>query len=544
MQSLSRTIHRPKLSSAAKIFGLLFVILSIIASALSFSLPRGSKAAGEELTVKPAADTFVASRWPDRNYGAFSHIDVRGTPAVSSYLRFEVRGLGQGSVAQAHLRLFALQGSGGKPASLQVFATAADWNEKTISWGKRPAPGQPIATSAPAPIEPNQWIDLDLGAAVTGDGTYSFALTTDSASRLAFRSRSRAEAPQLVLTLQPTAAPQPTAAGDAAAPEQEVADDPTLDDSVPADTQALAVAAAADTQAAGTNAALATAVDPANQWHPATDHEHGDNCAQPLPNNPFVALGNPPLDMLGLGEPHNGFKQFLLYKKDGSGNPVAGTFACVVFHIGPLTSKARTTDRHQVHIMMQDGKGHMTNAVWQFQNHGAGPTECDTVSCGGRWRDGSHNKDLAMETEVKSSGVAERWWIDTQDDAGVDENGLIDLYTSVRIEDAATYVQRNELPSDLSQMANTLFDPNAPLHFTCAKLNVTGFCPHNDSTRSTGTWHISIKKTGVFWTDAQGHPVAQGTPGAVRQELYTTSRDYSGLPKVEYDTKRTVVWPN
>jgi hypothetical protein len=293
-----------------------------------------------------------------------------------------------------------------------------------------------------------------------------------------------------------------------------------------------------------TRAAPRAAVDPANQWHPATDHEHGDNCAQPLPNNPFVALGNPPLDMLNVGEAHNGFKQFLLFQKDASGSPVAGTFACVVFHIGPLTSKARSNDRHQVHILIQDGKGHMTDAVWQFQNHGAGPAECDTIDCGGRWRDGSHNKDLAMEADIKSTGVAERWWIDTQDDAGIDENGLIDLYTSVRIEDAATYVLRSELPADLSQLASTLFNADAPLHFTCAKQNITGFCPHNDSTRSTGDWHFIIKKTGVFWTDAQGHPVAQGTPGAVRQELYATTRDYTGLPKVEYDTKRTVVWPD
>jgi len=186
----------------------------------------------------------------------------------------------------------------------------------------------------------------------------------------------------------------------------------------------------------------------------------------------------------------------------------------------------------------------MTDLAWQFQNHGGGPTECDTIDCGGRWRDGSHNKDLAMESEVSSSRLYERWWIDTQDDAGVDENGLVDLYTSVRIEDAATYVQKNELPSPLSMLSATLFNGDAPLHFTCAKLNISGFCPFNDSVRSTGTWHISIKKTGVFWTDAQGHPVAQGTPGAFRQVLFATSRDYSGLPKAEYDTNRTVIWPN
>ncbi len=286
------------------------------------------------------------------------------------------------------------------------------------------------------------------------------------------------------------------------------------------------------------------AADPANTWHQPADHEHGDNCAISLPGNPFSVMGNPELDKLHMGEPHNGFKQFLVYSKDSAGSPISGTYGCITFHIGPLTSGARHTDRHQVHIMLQDGNGHLTDAAWMFQVHGAGPTECDTVACGGRWRDGSHNKDLAMESEVANKKAYERWWMDTQDDAGVDEDALIDLYESVQIQDAATYVQTSELPSDLSTLANTLFDASKPLHFTCAKLGVSGFCSYNDSKRATGTWHIKIKKTGTFWTDMNGKLVPAGTEGAFKQVLYTTSRDYSGMSAKEYDTGSTVMWPN
>jgi hypothetical protein len=202
------TTHRESgKKSIAKIFGVLFIGICLIASALSIGLPRGSRAAGEEVILKPAADTFTFSRQPDHSYSRSAHLDVRGEPAMASFLRFEIKGLGQGSVEQAHLRLFAIRDSGGKPASLKLFATAPDWNEQAVSWNQQPALGQPIAESTPAPIAQDQWIDLDLGQAVTGDGVYSFALTSDSPRRLSFRSSAGNEAPQLVLTVQTNVAP-------------------------------------------------------------------------------------------------------------------------------------------------------------------------------------------------------------------------------------------------------------------------------------------------------------------------------------------------
>ncbi len=277
-----------------------------------------------------------------------------------------------------------------------------------------------------------------------------------------------------------------------------------------------------------------------NVWHSPTTHEHGDNCAVNIPNNPFTV--NPPMDALNMGEPHEGFKQYLYYLKNSDGTPKAGTFACITYHIGPLTSGARRNDRHQIHIVMQDGLGHMTNAAWMFQVHGVGPKESDSMTDGGRWRDGSHNRDLAMESDVSSTRARERWWFDTQDDAGLDNDGLIDFYTSIQIEDSATYVLPSELPSSPS---NTLFDASNPLHFTCAKLGVSGFCKFNDSQRSTGTLHIKIKKTGTFYTDHMGNIVSATTSGAIKQTLYATAmRDYSSTGAKEYDVNNSVTWPN
>src|SRR6185369_1349981 len=116
-----------------------------------------------------------------------------------------------GTVEHAHLRLFSIRDSAGKPVTVKLFATAADWNDQAVNWNQQPALGQPIAESAPAPIEKDQWIDLDLGQVVTGDGVYSFALTSDSSRRLSFRSSGGKEAPQLALSVQASVAPDAAA---------------------------------------------------------------------------------------------------------------------------------------------------------------------------------------------------------------------------------------------------------------------------------------------------------------------------------------------
>jgi hypothetical protein len=234
--------------SIAKICGVLFIGICLIASALSIGLPHGSKAAGEEMIVKPAADTFVYSRQPDHSYNRSSHLDVRGDPAMASFLRFEIKGLGQGTVEHAHLRLFSIRDSGGKPVTVKLFATAADWNDQAVNWNQQPALGQPIAESAPAPIEKDQWIDLDLGQVVTGDGVYSFALTSDSSRRLSFRSSGGKEAPQLALSVQASVAPDAAAdPAPEAAPEAGDDTDAALDAPAAAapDAAALSTTAAA-----------------------------------------------------------------------------------------------------------------------------------------------------------------------------------------------------------------------------------------------------------------------------------------------------------
>ena len=47
------------------------------------------------------------------------------------------------------------------------------------------------------------WVEFDVSAAVTGDGTYSFALTSDDKRSVTYSSREGANPPELILTTIP-----------------------------------------------------------------------------------------------------------------------------------------------------------------------------------------------------------------------------------------------------------------------------------------------------------------------------------------------------
>jgi pectate lyase len=155
--------------------------------------------AAAEASIAPAADTFVKSNEPNTNFGAAGRLVVDAKPASTSLIRFEVAGIGQNAVRQARLRLFVTAADA--PAGLKLFSADSGWDEMAVTWNKQPARGAQVAELAPAALSPGSWIDLNLGSAVTGDGTYSFALVTESTAGVSFRSSNKAEAPQLVLSL-------------------------------------------------------------------------------------------------------------------------------------------------------------------------------------------------------------------------------------------------------------------------------------------------------------------------------------------------------
>jgi len=126
-------------------------------------------------------------------------VRVDGSPIVRSYLRFNVQGL-NGTINKVTLRIFANSASS---SSLVVNSVSNNtWTETTINYNNAPPIGSSIGSFSP--ISAGVWINIDITAYVTGNGTYNLALTTPGGTAISLASReSGANAPQLIIETRP-----------------------------------------------------------------------------------------------------------------------------------------------------------------------------------------------------------------------------------------------------------------------------------------------------------------------------------------------------
>jgi hypothetical protein len=151
------------------------------------------------LTFTPTADAFVNSNNPETNYGSRATLRVDASPVIRSYLRFTVQGL-NGTVSRATLRIYANSASSQGCTASTV--TNSAWSESAINYNNAPPLGGVLGSSGP--FGANAWFTVDVTAYITGDGTYTLALTTPSNSDVGLASReSGANAPQLIVETTP-----------------------------------------------------------------------------------------------------------------------------------------------------------------------------------------------------------------------------------------------------------------------------------------------------------------------------------------------------
>ncbi len=168
----------------------------------------------------PSADSYVDSSLPNVNYGSATQLRVDGSPIVKGFLRFSVSG-SAGTITNATLRVYANSSlSTGVSANRVADNT---WGESTITYLNAPAAGTAIGTSAA--VTAGTWVSINVTPYVTGNGTFSFALTSANVTALSLASREATNKPQLVVTTAATiatgtpssgatktATPKPTAA--------------------------------------------------------------------------------------------------------------------------------------------------------------------------------------------------------------------------------------------------------------------------------------------------------------------------------------------
>jgi PKD repeat protein len=153
--------------------------------------------AGPTLTFTPTDDAFVRSNHPDENNGSLDTLrSWKGSGQTDSFLKFTVSGV-TGAVTSAKLRLYVVQQSSNAGTVFPVADTS--WAEGTITWATTPTIGSTrIGQGGPASL--GTWIEIDLGSAISGNGTVSLALVGASNTAAWLSSREGANPPQLVLT--------------------------------------------------------------------------------------------------------------------------------------------------------------------------------------------------------------------------------------------------------------------------------------------------------------------------------------------------------
>jgi hypothetical protein len=142
-----------------------------------------------------AADTYVNTESPTKNYGASTVLKLHSpTAEYRPLVRFTLSGL-SAAPRSVRLRLYVTDGSTNGGAWYRV---ADAWDESTVVWSTAPAVGgAPVASVGS--VTTGTWVEVDLTAAVTGNGTYSFVATSPSTNTAQFASRESATPPSVVI---------------------------------------------------------------------------------------------------------------------------------------------------------------------------------------------------------------------------------------------------------------------------------------------------------------------------------------------------------
>jgi hypothetical protein len=157
---------------------------------------------------------------------------VDGSPDLHAYLRFTVQGLAGYTVQNAVLKVFANSSSS---IGINALAVADNtWGENTVTYNTAPAMGSLIGTSTS--FASSSWVSINISPYITGEGTYSFGITTPGSSTLSFTAKeSGSNGAQLVIYLsnadtQPPSVPAGLTANAASATQVDLSWQASTDD--------------------------------------------------------------------------------------------------------------------------------------------------------------------------------------------------------------------------------------------------------------------------------------------------------------------------
>jgi len=152
------------------------------------------------LIFNVGADTYVNSSNPTTNYGSAIVWRTNSSPVLNGYLRFTVQGLAGYTVQHAYLKVYA--NSSGSAGIKSLAVADNSWGENTITYNNAPPMGAVLGTSGA--FTSGTWVTIDVTSYITGEGTYSFGITTPGTTQISFAAKeSGVNAAQLEIDLNP-----------------------------------------------------------------------------------------------------------------------------------------------------------------------------------------------------------------------------------------------------------------------------------------------------------------------------------------------------
>jgi hypothetical protein len=155
-----------------------------------------------EVSFNVSEDSYVKQSAPTGNYGGDATMKVRGPGAniMNAFLKFNVSGIG--TVADAKLKVYTeVQGETAPNDIVDVSAVAdTTWTEMDITYANQPPIGAVLDSNS---TPDDEWAEWDVTSHITGDGTYSLAMTKTANVGQQQQSRENTYIPVLVITHYP-----------------------------------------------------------------------------------------------------------------------------------------------------------------------------------------------------------------------------------------------------------------------------------------------------------------------------------------------------
>src|SRR5262245_6277689 len=162
-------------------------------------------------------DAYVDSSVATTRLGGKSQLRVSASPLRRAILRMQVSGIGNRTVTSAvlNLKVSSTSGAGSVSGGRIHLISDCSWDEHTVTSQSQPLIDGP-ALAEVGPVKAGQTLSFDVTPAITGDGTYCFAIDSQSNDVVIYNSHeAKSGRPGLKITAAcPCAAPPAPVCGD------------------------------------------------------------------------------------------------------------------------------------------------------------------------------------------------------------------------------------------------------------------------------------------------------------------------------------------